>query len=138
MRISAVGSVTLKMTSQRMLWPKEPATAPLKVYRPDTAKANTQAMAGQTRSTNSSRNSVGKNTQRTEVPISLRPNVGGKNRLKNMINKQIREVICLPRLIFKGFLMLISSFSSIQRTVCPRVFLFYIAADAVPAHCHSN
>ncbi len=42
-----MGSVTLKMTSQRMLWPKEPATAPLKVYRPDTAKANTQAMAGQ-------------------------------------------------------------------------------------------
>lgn len=82
-----MGSVTLPMTSQRMLWPKEPATAPLKVYRPDTAKANTQAMAGQTRSTNSSRNSVGKNT---------------------------------------------------QRTVCPRVFLFYIAADAVPAHCHSN
>lgn len=37
-----MGSVTLKMTSQRMLWPKEPATAPLKVYRPDTAKANTQ------------------------------------------------------------------------------------------------
>lgn len=42
-----MGSVTLKLTSQRMLWPKEPATAPLKVYRPDTAKANTQAMARQ-------------------------------------------------------------------------------------------